>query len=165
MSSFTQFNAELSVELLPQTRTSLWQKLFGQPEYKVTKTFQYYVNKKDENLYVAVPQGFVTDLATIPWAIRWLLPPNGKYGQAAVVHDYLTDGCAITKVTAHGVVNVYPTRAEADKIFLQAMVVLRVPKLTRLTMYYAVRLYSMIVRKDRIVAKDPKLFILTDPTV
>jgi hypothetical protein len=36
-----------------------------------------------------VPKGFVTDLASIPRPFWSLLPPNGPYAQAAIVHDYL----------------------------------------------------------------------------
>ena len=36
-----------------------------------------------------VPRGFVTDFASIPAAARGILEPYGRYGRAAVVHDYL----------------------------------------------------------------------------
>lgn len=37
-----------------------------------------------------VPSGFRTDLASIPRALHWLLPPSGPYEAAAVRHD---EGC------------------------------------------------------------------------
>lgn len=36
-----------------------------------------------------VPQGFVTDLASVPRVFWSLLPPQGGYEAAAVLHDYL----------------------------------------------------------------------------
>ena len=36
---------------------------------------------------VVVPAGFITDGATIPWFLRWMFSPTGKYFGAAIVHD------------------------------------------------------------------------------
>lgn len=44
----------------------------------------------DTRDFIIVPAGFVTDLASIPpelWSFG--LTPTGKYGRAAIVHDYL----------------------------------------------------------------------------
>ncbi|MFN2602557.1 MAG: DUF1353 domain-containing protein [Gemmatimonadaceae bacterium] len=41
------------------------------------------------SLIVIVPRGFVTDYASIPRPLRILLPNNGEYGNATIVHDYL----------------------------------------------------------------------------
>lgn len=38
---------------------------------------------------VTVPQGFVTDLASIPQIFFSALRPDGEYAHAAIVHDYL----------------------------------------------------------------------------
>lgn len=38
---------------------------------------------------VNIPQGFVTDGATVPIFLRWAFPPVGRYFPAAVAHDYL----------------------------------------------------------------------------
>jgi hypothetical protein len=55
-----------------------------------------------------VPAGFVTDLASIPRAFRWLLQQNGGSRRAAVLHDYLYR-------------NHLTTRAEADALFRKAL--------------------------------------------
>jgi hypothetical protein len=57
---------------------------------------------------VPVPAGFVTDFATTPWLVWSVFPPWGKYGPAAVVHDYLYWDQQCTK-------------EQADSIFLKAM--------------------------------------------
>lgn len=38
---------------------------------------------------IRVPVGFVTDFASIPRVLWSVLPPDGQYAYAAVVHDYL----------------------------------------------------------------------------
>src|SRR5688572_10892672 len=57
---------------------------------------------------IRIPAGFVTDFASIPRALWWLYPPTGRWGRAAVIHDWL-----YRKQTR--------SRAEADAIFLEGM--------------------------------------------
>jgi len=80
---------------------------------------------------VTVPAGFVTDFASSPPAVWSLIPPWGKYGKAAVVHDYLYQ----TKARS---------RKEADDIFREAMVVLQVDSVRVFLMYWAVRLFGWL---------------------
>lgn len=73
---------------------------------------------------ITVPAGFVTDLASIPrWA--WvLLPPDGPWVKAAIIHDFLyaTGGNGVWKRHAPGTTRAKPySRAEADRILRQAM--------------------------------------------
>lgn len=79
---------------------------------------------------VSVPAGFVTDFASIPKAFHNILPPTGKYGKAAVIHDYLyrTPGIA--------------TKDEADQVFLEAMTALGVGWMTRNIMYQGVHRFG-----------------------
>lgn len=39
--------------------------------------------------WLKVPADFVSDLASIPVLLWWMLPPWDEYARAAVVHDYL----------------------------------------------------------------------------
>lgn len=80
---------------------------------------------------VTVPAGFLTDFASVPRFFWRVLPPTGPYGKATVIHDYLY--------------SLKPTdRLAVDQIFLDAMRALRVPPLTRWTMYAAVRLFGWL---------------------
>jgi len=80
---------------------------------------------------VRVPEGFETDLASIPRMFRWLLPQNdGHHRAAAIVHDYL---CRERQVP----------RSVADSVFLEAMTALGEHTWRRYTMYGAVRLFSI----------------------
>lgn len=74
-----------------------------------------------------VPAGFETDFASIP-RLFWTFVghPAGQYAQAAVLHDWLYR----TKAAP---------RAEADRIFREAMGVLEVPAWQRWAMWAAVR--------------------------
>lgn len=76
-----------------------------------------------------IPAGFVTDLASTPAWIHDRLPPDGPWAPAAVLHDWLY------------VTNQVP-RAEADRLFLQAMIDLGIPVRQRFPMYAAVAFFG-----------------------
>jgi hypothetical protein len=95
------------------------------------KEFGYDVGREGSGETIHVPAGFLTDFASIPRPLWAILPRWGKYGNAAVLHDYLYW------------VQTYP-RKRADEIFLEAMAVLQVPWLTRKVMYRSVRLFGGI---------------------
>lgn len=78
--------------------------------WRLLRSFTYHVGSKYSGDVVTVPVGFVTDFASIPWVIWSWLPSWGKYGKAAVIHDYIYQThCR--------------TRDEADRIFYEAMLV------------------------------------------
>ncbi len=83
---------------------------------------------------VYVPAGFYTDFASIPRALWGLFPPTGRYGKAAVVHDYLYQCTNLD-------------RATCDQVFLEAMEALGVGWWTCRTMYLAVRLVGRRKRR------------------
>jgi hypothetical protein len=91
---------------------------------------------------ITVPPGFVTDLASIPrWA--WtLLPPDGPWVKAAVIHDFLyqTKGTGVWKGHPSGNTRPAPyTRAEADGILREAMADRQVGPVARNLIWAAVR--------------------------
>lgn len=81
---------------------------------------------------IKVPQGFVTDLASVPRIFWSIFPPFGKYTPAAIVHDFLYSKYNITGIN----------RTLADKIFLFIMEELGVGYLKRKAMYQAVRSFG-----------------------
>jgi len=83
--------------------------------------------------------GFVTDLASIPWGLRWLFPPNGKWSKAAVIHDWGYCGGQIILPDGQ---QLKPSRFWWDVIFLEAMAVSKVPPLTRWLFFVAVRAFG-----------------------
>ncbi|WP_295168228.1 DUF1353 domain-containing protein [uncultured Brevundimonas sp.] len=80
----------------------------------------------DTNPCFAVPAGFETDGASIPWWARWKFDPWGRVGLAAVLHDYL-----LTLPTVR--------KWEADLAFLAALRSQGVPALMATLFYFAVR--------------------------
>lgn len=78
---------------------------------------------------IVVPEGFVTDLASIPQIFQALLPQNDRHRLAAVVHDYL---CRLEGFD----------RRMADRVFLEAMKVLEVQVWKRWSMFLAVALMT-----------------------
>jgi len=76
-----------------------------------------------------VPDGFLTDFASVPWFLAWIVPPYGRgWTKPAILHDFLyseTGNCS---------------RFLADSLFREAMYSEGVPFWRRALMYYAVRI-------------------------
>ena len=81
---------------------------------------------------VRVPVGFITDFASVPRLLWDILPPNGIYGKAAVIHDMLYEHPEA--------INPEVSRIQADNTLLEGMIALHVGWLTALTIYFGVRL-------------------------
>jgi len=78
---------------------------------------------------IEVNEGFITDLASTPKFLWWIVPPFGKYIKAAVIHDYLyTNGIG--------------TKERADYLFLDIMLKAEVPKWKAHAMYKAVKYFG-----------------------
>lgn len=91
--------------------------------------FGYDIGEKDSGDRVDVSRGFVTDFASVPRGLWWVLPKWGVYGNAAVVHDWLYW-------------QQETTRKRADEILREAMEVLEVPSLKKQAIYRAVRFFG-----------------------
>jgi hypothetical protein len=84
-----------------------------------------------ERIAVVAPAGYVTDFASIPRAVHFIISPFGKHAEAAVIHDWLY---------ALGTPKDRKGRLVADKAFVKALRLLEVGFLTRQIMYWAVRI-------------------------
>lgn len=40
---------------------------------------------------VEIPQGYRSDLASVPRFLWWFIPPHGHSAEASIIHDYLYD--------------------------------------------------------------------------
>jgi len=107
------FNESLQVEVLP-----------GGRRVRLIKSFKVILAVGRS---ITVPAGFETDFASVPRLFWRIIPPWGRYSAAAVVHDYLYETDAVS-------------RLEADRIFLDLMKRLGVPFWKRHLMYRAVRI-------------------------
>jgi hypothetical protein len=90
--------------------------------------FSFYLCKKRGDI-ITVPSGFHTDGASIPLIFRWLLPRWGKYGKAAILHDYLYRAK-------------FKSRKDSDLIMLRAMSVLKVCKWQKTAIYNTLRMFG-----------------------
>ena len=97
-------------------------------DWEVMQEFTYKVF--NSTVMITVPVGYITDFASIP-KIVWPIigHPAGRHGKAAVIHDYLYSTRRFS-------------RKRSDRIFLEAMKVLKIGTIKRKMMYYAVRLFG-----------------------
>lgn len=101
---------------------------FVEPVYFLLEPTVWKPNRESQDLpTVEVPKGFVTDFASIPRVFWSLLPPDGEYAHAAVIHDYLYWSQTLPKPVA-------------DSVFKAAMKDLNVAPATVATLYNAVKL-------------------------
>ena len=103
----------------------------GERLWKIHRELIYYVGEENSADIIIVPVGFQTDFASVPSLFWIILPPDGQYTASAVLHDWLY----YTQTR---------TRLASDRIFLEAMKVLKVNIFKRLIMYRAVRAFSWI---------------------
>ena len=64
---------------------------------------------------IVVPAGFVTDYASIPRALTFIIPPRGKYNRPAIIHDFLYQTAPDDDVSG-----LVCTQARADSIMREA---------------------------------------------
>lgn len=121
----SDFHGELDVRYL------------GNDRWLLLSPFEFHLGSPDGAEYVRVGAGFVTDFASIPRILWSVMHPTGKSGRAAVIHD-CAYRCGYVSVTDGSIR--WITRAEADRIFLDAMEVLGVGWLSRRLQYRAVRI-------------------------
>lgn len=104
--------------------------------WRLLTPLEYHLGAPDGEEVVIVPTGFFTDFASIPRGLWNLFPPTGKYGKAAVIHDFLYQQ---REIHGPGTGPRLCTRGEADAIFKEAMGVLGVGAFTRWTIYLGLR--------------------------
>lgn len=126
------------------------QQIANSDSWMLLRDLRYYIDTP-EGEAVHVKAEFVTDFASIPqpfWSV--IGHPAGRYAAAAVVHDHLYRIHTIQ--TADGESRICK-RAEADRIFSQAMAVLGVARWRRKAMWAAVRVGGRAAyRRNRVVA-------------
>jgi hypothetical protein len=88
-----------------------------------------------------VPAEFLTDFASVPRAVTWLVPTTGRYLRAAVLHDWLLCTIGITS----GVIS----PRDADGVFRRVMRELGVPVVRRWLMWAGVRWGALVDRERR----------------
>ena len=89
--------------------------------------FAVWIRPGKTRVNIHVPQGFATDLASIPRIFQSIVPKLGHHIRPAIVHDYAYEGhTALTK-------------KEADAMFLDGMKATKVNFFRRWAMWASVR--------------------------
>lgn len=111
----------------------------GRSLWGVEKPLSYRTRAGDT---ITLPPGMVTDLASIPRAVSWLLPPDGPWAQIAVFHDllYVTRGFGVWHGHASLSRKAPYSRAEADAILRDGMGDLGITGWRQWAIYQGVRL-------------------------
>lgn len=139
MSRFTDI---LLVSPLPDGKT-----------WVIRRDFGYDVGEEGSGETIDVPLGFKTDFTSVPRPLWWLLPQWGKYGNAAVIHDF----CYWDQKYS---------RKRADEIFKEGMKVLKVKGWQVQAIYYAVHWFGFFAwnGNKKMKAKDPnsKFYFMDD---
>lgn len=89
-------------------------------EWELLEPVSYYLREEGGET-VVVPRGFRTDFASVPRPFWFWVAPWGRHGRAAVLHDFLYQ---LGSITAPDGSRRRPGKAEADRIFREAMEVL-----------------------------------------
>lgn len=141
MSTFTRFSAEEQLRFnKPMTA------MYGKNLWDTLPGFRYYIGSENSNEYVDVETGFLTDGATIPRFLWWLLPPIDEYSQATTLHDKLCRTYTITRVVNGVPTTVKITRKRIDEILREAMDVLEVTPWKKEFIMFGVNLNRIVTR-------------------
>ena len=131
------------VKYMSSFTSDLIVKKVGDMIWEVYTPFEYHVGKEDSTDIIKVPKGFQSDFASIPRLFWMILPPDGEYTGASIIHDFLYFIQDRSRVTC-------------DKIFLEAMLVLGVSLWKRRIMYRAVRLFGWMPWNNKAREKNQK---------
>lgn len=126
MSSFT---SPLVVSVLPDGK-----------RWRLVRPFTYHLGSEFSRTFIRVSRDFLTDWASIPKFIFWLLPWWAKFNKSAILHDWLYQ---MKRIMGKPI-----TRKEADNVWLGAMLIeFRHHKhgmSIAYTKYYAVRIFGWL---------------------
>lgn len=101
-----------------------------------------------------VPTGFVTDFASVPVPVRWLIPADGPWTAAAVVHDWFCEvGIAAGAISSR----------DADGVFRRMCRELGTPVLRRWLMWAGVRWGALAnpVRRPGLARDLPAVLVVS----
>lgn len=94
--------------------------------WTLEEEFDYEIGTLSSGWRVRVPKGEITDFASIPRMLWDILPPWGRYGKPAILHDHLYKTQEFT-------------RAFSDAVLREAMDSLGVPAWQNILIYVGVR--------------------------
>jgi hypothetical protein len=102
--------------------------------------FNWYTVREDcevSFIGVTIPQGFVSDFATVPRFLWSILPPHGLAQAPSVLHDYF-----YVEHPYEGLMGEKAERYFADDLFYRMLLAQKVSKWQAKAMYWAVRIFG-----------------------
>lgn len=117
-------------------RTGFWARLWGSlrqvSEWRLAKPLKVEFSEiqTGDTYEITVPEGFITDLASVPRPLRWVASVTGIWNRPAVLHDYLYEHSLCFE------------QADADAIFRDWMAELGVSWPLRNLMWAGVRTFG-----------------------
>jgi hypothetical protein len=105
--------------------------------YEIAENIEY----KGWEHIIGIKKGFKTDLVSRPWPLALFAAPTGRWGYAAIFHDFLYKTHLVS-------------RKEADEVFYKIMKDTNVKFYKRFLAYWAVRLLGWHSYKEHFTEKD-----------
>ena len=124
-------------------------------QWELVDDLQYHVGGPYSTEIIIVPKGFVTDMASTPFGIHNILPKDGSWSPASVIHDALYQNRGMLPVGWFSGPEMTYTQADCDGIFKEAMKVLGVSWWQRNLMWSALRLFGWISFKKNSPGRTP----------
>lgn len=124
-------------------------------DYIVSRPYTVRFRYGDAGREVTVPEGMVTDLASVPWLARIFVGRVGPHVEAAIVHDFLY--IAWQDMADHGARP--EDRKFADRLMRAAMAAADVGVLKRWLIYITVRIFG----GGAYARRDPVRYVRDDP--
>lgn len=84
--------------------------------FAVAENFEKEIIFEEKSVKVTVPEGFYTDMASVPKALWFWIAPFGKHQEAALIHDYLYANSGLLLGLEKKL-----TRKESDQLFYEIM--------------------------------------------
>lgn len=106
-------------------------------QWRIDREVTFHVGSKDGLDVITVPDGFITDFASVPWPASMLIPMSGRHNMAAVVHDFLYS--LLGEISLPNNLK-KRSRSECDAVFLEALNACGCNWFKSQIMYRAVRL-------------------------
>lgn len=137
---------------MPFLKKTVSLETYSETEFKITEPVKY---EGKCGVHI-VPAGTVTDFASVPPMVQWLIPSYGLYALAAVVHDFycvmLRDFIQMTAaqfLAKYGIDKPPISSRDVDAMFRRMMRELGVPFIRRWVMWTGVRWGAMFSRYRR----------------
>ncbi len=102
----------------------------GRPVKELLEDLVFESTLNGLGIRIVVPKGTQVDLASTPWWLWWLFPPDGPWEAAVILHDYLYSLSLCSRFLA-------------DALMREALHSIKeIRRWRRIAMYYAVRLFG-----------------------